>query len=533
MQHLAGNEDNRHRHRHERGHHNIYRRQIGAAVVPHHQYLPQSVVSAAQSHMHSTLALPFDVLDTPVPKAHLNAHIPLQFDMFVRNTNTDSLLAPLHKFTTLRESGAKLADVQISDVANIFRKLPPLASVETDVLYNTQIIMAESTLKLMWGSLAKNAELGIQFELQTQPSCDLSKYEDFRCSTRFFEAGEPLGDATVGHIEYEQHFNRLGNVQFGSKFWAGKVMEVARRLHKAREHRRKAQVSEDRQEAAAAEESARNIEFEIRAHFLSLTALQELTAKQQGSRRKVTLLLVCWKFEQAARDSCGETTWRNIIIMPPPQQQQILSSKDEQPNHEFEQMALGLSQHQTSLTLQSPFEPHHGFDLNDLSTATLAGMASNVYEPQIYSTNNVDFTGDHIHMCLGPDVSVAPAVSLHSFHDPTHEVSNGQSQVLYEHSEQWQPISYPSSYLEHLSAFSQLRAFPVDDGHTTAQFSGSIAHATTPFYESGAHATTSFDNNVGNGTNPFREGDHGGVEAGASHITASSEDPLPSIEFMS
>ncbi|KAF2435603.1 hypothetical protein EJ08DRAFT_345539 [Tothia fuscella] len=536
MQHLAGNEDDkRSRNRHNRANSSVYRRPYGHSMMQHQRCLPATLNSTPRSQLHGGLASPFNSLSAPVSRSHINTHMPFQFDMFVRNTDTDSLSAPLHNFTTLRESNAKLADIHISDTAHLFQNIPQLTSVELENLYKTQIIMAESTLKLMSGSLSKNAELGIQFELQTQASCDLNQYENFECSTRFFEAGKPLNKVTVGPIDYDRQYNRLGNVQFGSKFWAAKVMEVARRLRESREYRKRVQGSDSREEAIALEDAARRIEYEIRAQFLALTALQELTAIRKGNGERITLLLVCWKFEQTSRNCCGETTWRNVLLIPQPQQQQQMIMKEDNPKNEFEHMDLGLSQHDTSMGLQPPFEAQQSFDLNDLSTMALVNMASDPHNTQLYPANDVDFTGGHIHMCLAPDITMAAAVSLDPFHEPLQDVSDSQSQILYDNSQQWQPTSYSNPYFDQASTLSQLRAFTEGTaGHANIPFEGNNnnTHSTTPFDGTNIHTTTPFDGQNAHVVASFREGDREFAQAGASHVNDSAEEPLPSIEFM-
>jgi hypothetical protein len=446
--------------------------------------MPSSMLLERNSHTPSSLLSTFSILNSTISKS---THVPAHFEMFVRNTVEPPNTPPLHIFTALRESNAKLADIQMNDTPQLLQRLPQLESVDPTGIHNTQIILAESTLTLMSGSLPRTAELGIQFELQS--FCDLEQYEEFKCSARFFEAGKPVDKVMESPIDFDHKYKRLGNVQFGSRFWAVKVIEIARCLREAQEYRKKAQNSESGQDADAAEDAARNIEFDIHSHFLQLSALQEITAKQRGTGRNVTLLLICWKFEQAG-DSRGETTWRNVNLLP--SQYQLAKEESQQAKDEFDQLALSLSQHDPTMALQSPFEAHDGFDLDDLSSIGLTGMST---EPtsaaQMYSANDVDFTSGHIHMCLAPDISMGTSATMDPFPDAA---VNANSQSLYEDPQHWdQQPSYSSNYFDQNNDYHALRPY---DELSVAHLGH---HATTPFDGSQGHAGTPFDGHNGNG----------------------------------
>jgi hypothetical protein len=489
----------------------------------HHQrYMPSNMLTMQRrSHMPSSLLSPFSMLNSSIPKS---THVPVQFEMFVRNIAEPPVSGPLHSFTTLRKSNAKLADIQMNDTAQLLQTLPQLHSVGIEEVYGTQIIMAESTLKLMSGSLPKTAELGIQFELQS--FCNLEEYEDFKCSTRFFEDGKPVDQAMEGPIDYDQHYKRLGNVQFGSRFWAAKVIEMARRLREAHEYRKEARRCDGRQDANSAEDAARAIDFEIRAHFLRLTALQELTAKQRSTGQKATILLVCWKFEQTTRDSRGETTWRNVTLLPSPR----YSAHEEalQAKSEFDQLALSLSQHDTTMTLQAPFEAQHSFDLNDLSAMALTGLPSDHNNvAQMYQANDIDFMGGHIHMCLAPEVNMATTAMIDPFTGTSLDV---RSQTMYDDSQQWtQQPSYSDSYFSQSDGYHAMRSFEDDNR---------IHHnhdVTTPFDENQGHTGSPFDGQEGNrhvdaSASFHPRADHG-FDAAEAVGAGNAEQALPSVEF--
>jgi hypothetical protein len=446
--------------------------------------MQSNMLASQNSHMPSSLLPAFSTLDSAIPKS---THVPVHFEMFVRNTAEPPNTPPLHIFTALRESSAKLADIQMNDTSQLLQRLPQIEFVDPTQTHNTQIILAESTLTLMSGSLPKTAELGIQFELQS--FCDLDQYEEFKCSARFFEDGKPVDKIMESSIDYDHKFKRLGNIQFGSRFWAVKVIEMARRLRDAHEYRKKARASNCQQDADSAEDAARNIEFHIRTHFLQLTALQELTARHRQTGRRVTLLLVCWKFEQA-RDSCGETTWRNVNLLPP--QQPLSKEESQDAKDEFEQLAFSLSQHETTMALQPSFEAHHGFDLDDLSTMAVGDMSTNpTNTAQMYSPNDDDFAGGHLDMCLAPDIPMGTSTIMDPFPDAT---AIGNSQPLYEDSQHWdQQPTYSSNYFDQNSGFGAIRSFDeLSGGHPSH-------HATTPFDANQGHTGPSFDSHNGNG----------------------------------
>jgi hypothetical protein len=521
MKHLTKDDEKREpegHHRHDRSSIRNYRRHYSHVTMPQQRFMHSNMLAMQERfHLPSSLLSPITMLNSTIPKS---THIPVLFEMFVRNTEEPPNSVPLHSFTTLRASSPKLADIRMNDNAQLLRALPQLRSLDIGEMSSTQIIMAESTLKLMSGSLPKTAELGIQFELQS--FCDLEQYEDFKCSTRFFEEGEPVDKVMEGPIEYDHHHKRLGNVQFGSRFWAVKVIEMARRLREAYECRKKAQVCGSHQDAIAAENAAREIDFEIREHFLRLTALQQLTAKQCDTGRRVNLLLICWKFEQTRRDCRGETTWRNVNVFP--SQQDLAKEEALQAKLDFNELALSLSQHDSTAALQSPFGAHQNFDLNDVSTMALTSIPSEpTHTAQMYPMNNIDFTDGHIHMCLPPNIPMGTTTMMNPFIDTT---VDGRAQLIYEDSQQWgQQPAYSNNYFDQSSMYTTVRSF--DDGSEAHHG----VHATTPFDGSQGHTGTPFDGHVGDASASFHEGVDHGFNAMETVGGAGPEQALPSIEF--
>jgi hypothetical protein len=252
--------------------------------------------------------------------------------------------------------------------------------------------------------------------------------------------------------------------------------------------------------------------------------LQEIKARRRDTGKTVRLLLICWKFEQTKHGAPGETTWRNIVHNIPTQHPKLESLIKEEPlpqqhnaedQDHFNSMAISLSQDDTTMALQQPFNPNHGFDFSDLSTMALHGItgetsvASAAGLPMttpLYSSNDIDFTGGHIQMCLEPQVSMGASIATAGIDGFPHDDSSNHANVLYEQTQHW-PEAAPSytshPYFDHGGAYS-IRGFERGDVHTMG----------TGFAASDGH-----------------EVNHGFAEVGA-HQHGGADEPLASIEFM-
>lgn len=256
-------------------------------------------------------------LSTPAPAF---MHEPMHFEMFIRDSSRGESSLPLHTFTSLSQSQARLEDLHVADTMDLCHQLPQLSSIlSSEDLASSQIIVAESRLRLMSDHLPKGAELGIQFEVNSV--CNLGIYEDFTCETRFFEDGEPACEPIHGRIDYNAHFQRMGNIQFGSDFWARKVIETAQQLRRVDELRNKADDLRScgldggmSELADPLDDEARETEEEVRNSIRGMTGLQEISARFRATGEKVRLFLICWNFEQQIGEGEASTSWRNVTI---------------------------------------------------------------------------------------------------------------------------------------------------------------------------------------------------------------------------
>lgn len=256
-------------------------------------------------------------LSTPAPTI---VHEPIHFEMFIRDSSRGESSLPLHTFTSFSHSQGRRDDIHVSDTMELCHQLPQLTSIlSSEDLTSSQIIVAESRLRLMSNQLPKGAELGIQFEVNSL--CNIGIYEDFACETRFFEDGEPACEPIHGRIDYNAHFQRLGNIQFGSDFWARKVIETTQLLRRADELRNKADDLRSggldggmSELADPLEDEARETDAEVRKLISGLTGLQEISARFKATGEKVRLFVICWNFEQMLGDGEADTIWRNITV---------------------------------------------------------------------------------------------------------------------------------------------------------------------------------------------------------------------------
>lgn len=247
-------------------------------------------------------------------------HEPMHFEMFIRDSSRGESSLPLHTFTSFSHSQARAKDLHVADSIDLCHQLPQLSSIlSSEDLASSQIIVAESRLRLMSDHLPKGAELGIQFEVNSL--CNLGIYEDFTCETRFFEDGESACEPIHGRIDYNAHFQRLGNIQFGSDFWARKVIETAQQLRRVDELRKKADDLRScgldggmSELADPLDDEARETEEEVRNSIRGMTGLQEVSARFKATGEKVRLFIICWNFEQHLSEGEASTTWRNVTI---------------------------------------------------------------------------------------------------------------------------------------------------------------------------------------------------------------------------
>ncbi|KAL9089237.1 MAG: hypothetical protein Q9165_005805 [Trypethelium subeluteriae] len=206
------------------------------------------------------------------------------------------------------------------------------------------IFSFEASLDIIPDQLPKGAELGITLDytgrIENLPQCT------FASRTRFFENETALKfahdgqltNAINGPVEYDADETQLlGNVSFGSTFWAKKLHELAQILRSHPGHRLPTpqdDCSDDSKEANSLHTQVRNAHEHVEAALKRLNAVQEIFAYPRNSPEDVQLVLVStWRFSKSKPGEQAISTWRKVI--PPPQQSQ-------QQCHEEIEFASGL-----------------------------------------------------------------------------------------------------------------------------------------------------------------------------------------------
>jgi len=373
------------------------------------------------------------------------AHEPIHFAMFVQDKTAPEGCQQIHRITHLRHdpSGRPSAhekDLVISDDRLLKKFLPALTSLyDSGALTQEgcQVIFARASLELWAGTIPKGAELGIQFWFASnQRVCDLEQFEGFECVTSFWrERDDRLGVREVHRsaderkgVEYEGGYKRLGNVQFGSDFWAAKIVQLSGKLREAGGLRRKADEAESRREKENLVWRAKQVEGEIRDALERLSAVQEISARVKGAGEETRrrLLVVHWKFAQAIQPQQAEMTWRNVVFS---NQYQVLDTvKKEETGATasglmawkadvFDSvMAINGLNHASNNGLIPGFvhltdheDPGLGLgalqaipSLTDVYSSAGVQSPTSAYQtqPSLYSANVIDFTGGHIQLCM-------------------------------------------------------------------------------------------------------------------------------------
>lgn len=420
----------------------------------------------------------------------------------------------IHEFTSLRQI-SQLASITVNSSESLSKDYHQLAEMPYKELLNTQIISAESTVRLVSSRLPNQAELGIALSLRN--TGDLDRYVNFKCRVRFYDRGElikfqvmqkdehgiPTGEKyahteVCDRIHYDTKTKKLGNVHFGSDFWAHRIGQAMGMLRKSNSLLAKA-AELDEERATQSEDEAKILKADLARSFKTLTALQEISATVRSSGKTERLLLVCWRFEQCLDESKkGETTWRNIILnersqIPPeatsgamswmanikeepPYTPQIKDEHLSQTVWEDKTLDLNPSADMATAMLQ-PFDSSHAYVIPDFSSmgTQAAPMATSIEDPftsQVYTDNDFDFTGGHIQLSLGQPLSQLPVGLSDSFQHDVHAV--GDTGMLYGQAQNWQETSYPDPYFDHAhtNAYNVARQYE--------------HHQDSPFSEAGA-----------------------------------------------
>jgi len=467
---------------------------------------------------------------------------PLAFSMFVQQMLRDREPVQIHTFTKSRrvrqeeqqqqQQGPRLPDLVIegSDgVEEWCRMFPPLSALcdsssaapslvgGADRLGSVPVIFCKASLEVTPAPVPRDAELGIRFEFaegsfgfggrgdaegDSRGGMGGECWSRFSCQSMFFEEGVLVAEDRK-RVEYLGG-GRLGNVPFGSFFWAHKIVELTQVLREAASLRRKRREQgragegrgaegQQQQRGEAEDKSPQEKEDEVREKLERLAAVQDISAVPSGEDegRRQRLAMVCWKFELAPPGQAGETTWRNLLLPgvhdqqgQQQQHQQVKMEQHSQRDHEdpFGSLPAGMA---------NDLLPNvsHGFDqagFEDLGDLSNIGMSMNDLAAaptglgmENYS-NGVDFTGGHIQICMNTGSGHADGM------DDCHDM--GQPDIG-QHA-----IGSQSMGFEHLQTDPQLEQA---DAQQWPEYSG--------FWDSGVYAGQSFGG-VGAGAQANGEG---------------------------
>ncbi|KAF4152761.1 hypothetical protein CNMCM6069_001731 [Aspergillus lentulus] len=173
-----------------------------------------------------------------------------------------------------------------------------------------EIILLEASLKLMNDFPPQGSKLGIQLDIDFAPpgmtnATVLSQMDNWTCSTYIYEDGHQL---LMADHNLARPLSTKVKPPFESSWWAKLFTELM-------------------QDKQMAEKSGQhqNAEEHIQQFFRSLSAVQEIQAISQNSRRVThqgsghpsdgskRMAFLLWKFCQTQPDEVGLTTWRKLF----------------------------------------------------------------------------------------------------------------------------------------------------------------------------------------------------------------------------
>ncbi|KAL9077862.1 MAG: hypothetical protein Q9157_003218 [Trypethelium eluteriae] len=227
-------------------------------------------------------------------------------------------------------------DLYLDDNRQWMDTFPQLASMHSKSPLTCHIFSFEASLDIIPEQLPKGAELGITLDymgrIENLPQCTFASRTRFfenETALKFVHDGE-LTNAINGPVEYDADESQLlGNVSFGSTFWARKLHELAQILRSRPGHRLPTpqdDCSDDSKEATSLHNQVRNAHEHVEAALKRLSAVQEIFAYPRNNPEDVQLVLVStWNFSKSKPGEQAISTWRKVI--PPPQQSQQLQQQ--------------------------------------------------------------------------------------------------------------------------------------------------------------------------------------------------------------
>jgi hypothetical protein len=431
--------------------------------------------------------------------------------MSIQDLDAPTQARVIHEFTSLRRQ-AQLSSITAPKIERLLADYHQLTEFSHAELLRTQIISAAATVRLVSSKLPSESSVVVCFRLSN--AGNLNRYDKFQCRVRFYEQGKPVsfkakrkdsqGFSTSTYedtevtddVEYDASKRELGNVYFGSEFWAHKLGQTISQLKQANALSERAAKLEVEQ-AMKDENKAKELKTKLVTTFTDLTALQEISATVRSTGESERVLLICWKFELCVDEKLsGETTWRNIIVDHAPS---LVASdaamsgatpymtppvvKEKSLNHETwadDVMDMNDTTAVVAATLQQPFDPTQTYVFPDFSTITMQSLpttatteAEGQLSSQFYSDNNFDFSGGHMQLNIEQQVPQAQIDLLDSFQSHVSPIENPG--VLYDQNSNWHRMQYPDPY------FGQAH-----NNNTYNVVQTYNQHEDTPFSEAGA-----------------------------------------------
>ncbi|KAF1811290.1 hypothetical protein P152DRAFT_474889 [Eremomyces bilateralis CBS 781.70] len=366
--------------------------------------------------------------------------VPTKFEMFVKQREKQ-----IHLFTRSTRNCQGL-DIGLDDIYHLRFDFPPLATEMERGSLQSQVIFNNARIGLAADSIpsgrdSNENELGVFMVLDCDSkhvsiSEHVSHYfGGFRARTRFYDSGKLISDVPEetdrdqldqAKPTYDLDNKTLGNVYFGSVFWAERMYKLGRVLREAAEKRAAGTIASD--------EAARSLEQRVSESVKRLSAVQEIWAVSRDSGQERRILAICWKFEHVMAQPCF-TIWRHVvpgnldlIIQPTTKTEQSSESKlasslqeifppgvDIDANGNANGFGFDL-QHDTDpfiatahfdftdMAMQLPPNLQHNLALSSTMPEAEGMVDTSIVDHALYPSNHIDFSGGHINICM-PDTN--------------------------------------------------------------------------------------------------------------------------------
>ncbi|KAF2713574.1 hypothetical protein K504DRAFT_462087 [Pleomassaria siparia CBS 279.74] len=342
----------------------------------------------------------------------------VNFTMHVHDEHRE----PVHHYAQLGNT-CRQCDLQITDTTSWHKQYPELNFHRMDELKDRQVLVCDSSIKIMTDLPHNTDKLAIDFVLECH--ANLSVFERLQSRTRFYDSGGFVNQYDDQKPEYQAETGQL-YVPFGSQFWAERLYSLGKNLRDAR-------MSE--------ETGLRSkIETRVRHSLQYLTAVQDLYGIMSDTGESHCFLTVLWRFSQTkTANEPGKMMWRVVEFARPHEQRWIKPGELD----DAMQASKVLIQHGVAAPKAALYHPgmssdvgHQSYtqrstqlDLDTLSAMTLEGMSdfpnpnsaiapsmttdysqqslpSLLHSQDYHDPNDFDFNGGHVDIavCLEPAI---------------------------------------------------------------------------------------------------------------------------------